>query len=125
MSHDFFSQEEVGSISPVALNAPSDKATLGARYRDDRSGLTVNARGRYVRGFPMNSGVYIGNVQTFTVGDANVAYRIPTLRQAMLSVSATNIGKKHREFVGAPEIGTLVIGQVQYTFGAPRGRGIE
>ena len=124
-SKNYFAREEVGGLAPVALNAPKNKGSLGIRFRDEPSGLSLQLRGRHVGGFPMNSGVFIGDIEGYTVADANVAYRIPSLRQAMISVSAMNIGKKHREFIGAPEIGTMVIGQVQYTFGSSRGRGIE
>jgi hypothetical protein len=48
-----------GGIADIALNAPMNKATLSANYRDPRAGLSAELRGRYVDRFPMNSGVYV------------------------------------------------------------------
>lgn len=117
VSKDFFPKSEIGGNSDLALNAPGSKGSLALRYRNQTSGLSGEIRGRYVDDFPMNSGVYIGRVESYTLADINVAYRLPFARGLMLAVNAQNIfDERHREFVGAPTIGRLVIARTQYTF---------
>jgi iron complex outermembrane receptor protein len=102
---------------PIALNAPKHKMGLGLQYRNIKKGLDAELRGRYSNGFPMNSGVYIGDVQTYMVFDANFGYNLAFLNDARLAVIVQNIlNEKHREFVGVPEIGRLVVGRLTYTF---------
>ncbi len=60
----------------------------------------------------MNSGVYIGDVKSSLVFDAYLRYELPSMvtdGTVALVVNATNMfNQKHREFVGAPEIGRLL-----------------
>lgn len=64
----------------------------------------------------MNSGAYVGPVDPYTLTDAGVAYRVAHRSDLLLTVSADNVfNVVHREFVGAPEIGRLVIAQLAYT----------
>jgi iron complex outermembrane receptor protein len=102
-------------IADIALNAPMNKATLSANYRDARRGFSAELRGRYVDRFPMNSGVFVGNVDSYALLDANVSYALPFARGAEVSLAASNVfDDRHREFVGAPELGRLVVGRVRY-----------
>jgi iron complex outermembrane receptor protein len=65
----------------------------------------------------MNSGVYVGDVDSFAVVDATVGYRLPFQPSTRISVTATNLfNNEHREFVGAPDIGRLVLFRVQHDF---------
>ena len=117
VSEDFFPKETVGGLSDVALNAPKHKGSLGVRYRDEGRGLMLGARGRHVASFPMNSGIYIGTVEGYTLFDLSVAYQLPFAREMTFSLDALNVlDESHREFVGAPELGRLVLAKVQYTF---------
>jgi outer membrane receptor for ferrienterochelin and colicins len=115
---DLWPRSEVGGVSDVALNSPSNQGSLGVRYSEGASrGLTVDVRGRYSDAFPMNSGVFVGPVESFTVVDASIAYRFPFAKRTVFSVNASNVlDKKHREVFGAPEIGRFVMTQVQVTF---------
>ena len=117
VNKNFFPRSEVGGVSDVALNAPANKATLGLTYREQPVGLTANVRGRWVEAFPMNSGEFVGNVETYKLADASVAYRFPFAQNAIVSLNVQNLfNDKHREFVGAPELGRLVMSQLQVTF---------
>lgn len=117
VNKDLFPQAEIGGVSDLTLNAPKNKASLGLRFAQEPTGLTIDLRGRWVEEFPMISGVFRGTVDSYTVADATVAYRLPFARSTTLSVDATNIfNEKHRELVGAPEIGRLVLAQLQVTF---------
>ena len=116
-SDDFFSQDEVGGLSDIALNAPKTRGTAGLRFRTDE--LTVQGRGRFAAGFPMNSGVYIGDVEAHTLFDFNVSYRVPFAANTLLTLDVQNaFNDQKQQFIGAPAIGRLVFLQAQYTFGA-------
>ncbi|MCA9738604.1 MAG: TonB-dependent receptor [Gemmatimonadota bacterium] len=122
VSKDCFDANEDGTVdcngvSDIALNAPKHKGSLGARFSDVRRGITVESRARYTAGFPVNSGVYKGNLDAYTVVDANVSYQLPWLPDATVGVTATNLfDNMHREFVGAPEIGRLILTRLQVAF---------
>jgi iron complex outermembrane receptor protein len=117
VNKNFFSREEVGGLSDVALNAPKNKATLGVAYREQPTGFTIDLRGRWSEEFPMNSGVFVGTVESYTVLDASAAYRFPFAQNTILSLNVQNVfNDRHREFVGAPELGRLLLTQLQVTF---------
>jgi iron complex outermembrane receptor protein len=103
-------------IADIALNAPINKATLAASYRNARTGLAMEVRGRYVDRFPMNSGVFVGVVDAYTLMDANVSYALPFSPGTDASLSATNLfDDKHREFIGAPEMGRMVVFRIRHS----------
>jgi len=113
---DLFPRSEVGGLADIALNAPRNKASLGLRYGSESNGLTAELRGRYVAGFPMQSGSYAGPVDAYTVADLGLAYRFQPER-LIVSLSAQNVlDHLHREFLGAPLMGRLVLLQTQVTF---------
>lgn len=117
VNKNFFPRSEVGGISDVALNAPKNKASLGAAYRQIPHGVTVDVRGRWVEGFPMNSGVFVGYIDTYRLLDATLAYRFPFAQNTVLSLNVQNVlDDKHQEFIGAPELGRFIMTQLQVTF---------
>ena len=114
---DFNDDGSCSSALDVALNAPGKKGNLAARWYDASYGLTLEGRVRYSDGFPMNSGVYIGDLDSYTVFDTNVAYRIPRMAGATVSLTVNNVfDNLHREFIGAPELGRLLMLRLQYDF---------
>jgi iron complex outermembrane receptor protein len=117
VNKNFWSQDEVGGISPIALNGPRNKASLAGNY-EDPNGFVGQLRGRYVDSFPMNSGVFIGDVKSYTIMDASVGYHLPLSRgSALLTVSAQNVfDDRTQQFIGAPAVGRLILTRVQYTF---------
>ena len=110
VSKDLF--PNLDGIGDIALNAPRHKINLGVVYKLPRMGLRLGGNVRYRGEFPMNSGVYVGNVDACTLLDLNAAYELPINlpnASATLNVSAGNVlNKKHQYFIGAPEIGRLV-----------------
>ena len=104
--------KNLAGIADIALNAPRNKFTLGASANLPEPGVRFGLRLRGRSGFPMNSGVYIGDVKSALVFDTNVRYELPSLitdGTVELVVNASNMfNQKHREFVGAPEIGRLL-----------------
>ncbi len=116
VSDDFFPRSEVGGVSDIALNSAQNKGSFSARFRDDQSGWSAEARVRGVESFPVNSGVFVGESDGYVLFDAQVAYRFAR-KKAMISVNAQNLfDRDHATFVGVPKIGRLVSSKVQYTF---------
>jgi len=115
---DFNNDGDCAGAADVALNAPTNKGTFGARYDNKGAGTVVGFRVRYSDAFPMNSGVYVGTVDSYTVMDVNLAYRVPGYKGFIMSLTLNNaFGNVHREFIGAPEIGRIGLLKVQYAFG--------
>jgi iron complex outermembrane receptor protein len=106
----------VDGVDDIALNAPGNKAGMAVQYHF-RQGLNTELRSRYVEGFPMKAGVYIGDVQTYTIFDVNLAYHLPFAKNTRVTLSGLNLfDKKHREFIGAPILGRLVLARLTQTF---------
>lgn len=107
----------VAGVDDIALNAPSNKAALNVQYRNRAKSFEAELRGRYVEGFPMKSGVYAGEVQTYFVSDVNLSYALPFSANTRATLAALNLfDNKHREFVGAPVLGRLVLAKLTQTF---------
>lgn len=114
---DFNDDGDCNASGDIALNAPQNKGSLGFRFTDLTRGVTFDARARYTDGFPMNSGVFIGDVDSYTAVDANVSYRLPWAPGATIGLTATNLfDDVHREFVGAPMVGRMLLARLQYEF---------
>ena len=114
---DFNEDGNCTSTDDIALNAPSHKGSLGLTFDDQTSGFSVQGRVRATDGFPMNSGVYIGDVGGYAVLDGGLGYRLPFQPSTHISLTANNIlNNLHREFVGAPEVGRLLLLRVRYDF---------
>ncbi len=114
---DFNDDGNCRSTEDVALNAPNHKGSVGMIYDDQVGGLSASGRVRMSGAFPMNSGVYVGDVEGFGVVDASVSYRLPFQRNATVSFTANNLlNNLHQEFVGAPELGRLLLARIKYDF---------
>lgn len=117
VNKNFWPRSEVGGISDVALNAPKSKATLGVAYREQPTGFTIDVRGRHNGAFRMNSGAFIGNIESYTLLDLSAAYRFPFASNTIFSVNVQNVfDDVHQEFIGAPAIGRLILTQLSVTF---------
>ena len=114
---DFNNDQSCSSTQDIALNAPTNKGSIGFRYADP-SGIAFGGRLRASGEFPMNSGVYLGTVHSFAVFDVNAAYRVPGYEGFIVSATVNNLlNNEHREFVGAPKMGRIALLKVQYSFG--------
>jgi hypothetical protein len=97
----------------VALNAPRHRGSLTLTLQWPSARVGVELRGRSQNAFPVISGVYQGTVPGFTELDASATWRLPWAPNVALSFAALNVfDRVHREFVGAPLIGRLVVGRV-------------
>ncbi|MFQ6046950.1 MAG: TonB-dependent receptor domain-containing protein, partial [Gemmatimonadales bacterium] len=107
----------VDGIDDIALNAPRHKGALSARYRNESRRVALEARGRYVGGFEVRSGVYRGTVKRYALIDANISFPLPLVGAGEVTASALNLfDSKHREIIGAPEIGRMLFVRLAHTF---------
>ncbi len=121
VTDDFFDSgelgEEEGSGLAVALNATQFKAKAGFSYSAPRS-FSFNASGRYVEGFPVLSGPYVGDVDSYFLLDLGAGYDLGSLTPgARVDLLVQNVlDNEHREFVGAPQLGRMALLRASYTF---------
>ena len=109
--------KNLDGIANVALNAPGNKAALAIQYRAPERGYDFELRGRYIDGFPMESGAYAGEIQTYTVFDLNFGYDFPFSKNTRFSLNVNNLfDKKHLEFIGAPILGRLIMTRLTQSF---------
>ena len=114
---DFNDDGNCTSSDDIALNAPNHKGSMGFTFDDRATGFSFGGRMRMTTAFPMNSGVYVGDVDGYSVIDASIGYRLPFQPSTHVSLTANNIlNNLHREFVGAPEIGRMLLARVRYDF---------
>ncbi len=117
VSDDLF--EKLDGIADIALNAPKHKGNVAVKYMFPNTGLRLEGSMRYHDGFPMDSGVYVGPVDSYTIFDVHSSYVLPMGGATKITFHAdvSNLAdKKYRAFVGAPEIGRLVSGGISVRF---------
>ncbi|MBI2503874.1 MAG: TonB-dependent receptor [Candidatus Latescibacteria bacterium] len=109
--------ENLDNIADVTLNSPKHKFRAGITREIPQWRLRAGAQLRYNGSYPMASGVYEGEVKSYTLLDLNLVYKLPVQRDLSLILNADNVlDKQHREFIGAPEIGRLVMAQLGVSF---------
>ncbi len=114
---DFNEDGDCTSTDDIALNAPSHKGSVGVTFDNQVSGFSAYGRVRASGGFPMNSDVYVGDIDGYGIVDAGVNYRLPFQPSTQVSLTANNLlNNLHREFVGAPAIGRMLLLRVRYDF---------
>jgi outer membrane receptor protein involved in Fe transport len=114
----------------VTLNAPKTKGSTSLRYRSEASGISGEARVRYNEGFPAISGVYEGTaclegapssalpcVESATLVDLNLEYRLPTFAGASVALSVQNLlDEDYVSFPGVPAVGRMALLRLKYSF---------
>ena len=113
VSKDLFETD----LREIALNAPANKFGVNVQYINTNLGLGAGARMNFVAGFPVNSGVYIGEIESYSTIDLNVGYDIPFATRPRLSLTVQNLlGTEYQPFIGAPMIGRLSLVRLTQTF---------
>jgi iron complex outermembrane receptor protein len=70
-----------------------------------------------VEGFPVATGPYVGEVESYFLLDARVGYKVQAVPGLRVDITGKNIlNNEHREFAGAPELGAAVFARMQYSF---------
>lgn len=100
----------------VPLNAPTFKGSATARYRNEGAGLSAAVRARFVDGFPVASGVYRGEVESYTVFDVNFGYAIPGTDGLRAQLDIQNLfDDGYQSFPGTPELGRFTMLRLLWT----------
>lgn len=126
VNKNFF--ENLDSVADLALNAPKFKYAFGVNYHNNSLGFNAEAKLRHIDSFRVNSGAYIGSIPSYSIVDLTVGYQLPFLDGASFILSATNLLtfvdggndnpfiQRHAEVIGAPAIGSMIIGKLSYNF---------
>jgi len=114
VSDDFW--PNLADVDDVALNAPQHKFKVGTAYDLSSMGLRVGANVRHNGSFPMKSGVYIGDVDSYTILDLQAKYALPYDGLNLLINVDNALDNSYRAFIGAPEVGRLVYAQLGLDF---------
>ena len=115
VSKDLF--ENVDGLGDIALNAPKNKFGASVQYLNADLGLGVGLRTRFVAGFPVRSGVYVGDLESYYTIDLNAGYDLPIGPRPRLSLTVQNLlNRKHQQFIGSPELGRLSMVRLTQTF---------
>lgn len=110
VSDDYFDSPD----PDVALNAPSFKVRSGVDYGLP-AGFSVGTSAHYVDSFPVRAGPYVGTVDAYALLDVRAAYNVPSVPGLSLTITGKNVlDDDHREFVGAPAIGRMVMARITY-----------
>jgi len=113
VSKDLFETD----LRNIALNAPKNKFGANVQYLNTNLGVGAGVRVNFVAGFPVNSGVYIGEVESYYTIDLSAGYDIPFGPSPRLSLTIQNVlNNMYQPFIGAPEIGRLSLVRLTQTF---------
>jgi iron complex outermembrane receptor protein len=100
--------EADGEVIP--LNAPKWKSSFTGRYRNEGSGMSAALRARFVDGFPVASGVYVGEVESYVVFDVNFGYAIPGAENLRAQLDIQNVfDDSYQSFPGTPSLGRFTM----------------
>ncbi len=114
---DFNDDGHCPGSDDLTLNAPSHKGSIAAAFNDRAAGFFLNGRWRFADAFAMASGVFAGMVDAYHVLDVSAGYQLPFQTNARVELTVYNLlNNRHREFVGAPELGRLALVRVRYDF---------
>ena len=118
VSDDFFDEDELEAPgNQLALNAPQHKIKGGVNYARS-GGATASVSARWVDGFPVLSGPYVGTVSSYFLVDVGAGYDLakwlPGLRVDLLIQNV--LDNRHREFIGAPQLGRFTTIRATYRF---------
>ena len=109
--------EALDGIADISLNAPKQKFKLSTSYRMPDWNLRVRGSVRYNGSFRQDSGVFVGDVDPYTLVDLNAAYDLPFGENLSLMLNVDNVlNSSYRSWAGAPEIGRLAYLQLGVNF---------
>jgi outer membrane receptor for ferrienterochelin and colicins len=127
VNKDFFSKTEVNGPTDIALNASKSKGSFTLGYHDDPHGWSLEGRVRALKGFPVNSGVYVSATDATGALIPTDSYGVFDLQgtwkpsigagNMLFSASLQNVLNRHyATFVGVPNLGRMLLTKLTYTF---------
>ena len=117
LDYNFINEDEFESDGfTVALNSPRHRAGFGVNYRSTKTGLGGGLKVRVQNSFPVESGVYVGEVESFGLLDLNLGYALPFSPNTIVSMTMQNVlNNVRQEFVGSPHMGRFTLFQISHT----------
>lgn len=116
ISKNYF--HNVDGVSDLSVNAPRHKFGATLNYQSARRTISSLLNLRWVDGFPVRSGVYLGDVKRYMEVNLDLGYRFRS--STTITVSVQNVfDQRHAEFVGAPELGRLAEARLTQEFLGP------
>jgi iron complex outermembrane receptor protein len=116
VNKNLFPRSEVGGVQDISLNAPANKHSVTLNYRDEGLGWGAELRERHVDAFEALAFIS-AHIKQYTLMDAGVNYRPPSMRNLLIAVNGTNLfNKRHQEFAQGGLIGRLIITRLQVSF---------
>jgi len=104
-------------VGEQIFSVPRNKGAVGLAYRNPVNGLDARIQGRAIGSFPVQSGVLAGNIESYTVLDVGLGYRLSWSPETRVSIDALNVlDNRHQEWPGAPDLGRLVVTRLQVNF---------
>jgi len=101
----------------LLFNVPRNKAALGARFRDDNRGFSVDLRGRTLGSFSVNTPAYVGVVDSYSAVDLSLAVRLPRNTHSTVIFDVSNLfNDVHQEFIGSAKLGRFFVTRVNARF---------
>jgi iron complex outermembrane receptor protein len=127
VNKDLFTAAEINGPTDIALNGSKNRGSATVRLRNDPKGWATELRFRAVKGFPVNSGVYVSPQRTDGSFVPTDSYGIFDLqgsirprfgaRNMIITASINNVlGHSYATFVGVPKLGRTVLTKISYTF---------
>jgi iron complex outermembrane receptor protein len=116
VNKNIFPRSEVGGVQDISLNAPANKHSITVNYRDEGNGWGAEVRERHVDAFEALAFIS-AHIKQYTLFDAGINYRPPSMRNVLIAVNGTNLAnKRHQEFAQGGLIGRLIITWLQVSF---------
>jgi len=110
----------------IFLNSPQNKYMVGLGYDNRNLGLDITTRFRYVKGFPISSGIYstlnsttgeYERIDSYSSLDINAGYDLKNIPGLRVSMMVTNLLNSDQvQFAGTPAIQRMGIFTVGYSF---------
>ena len=117
LSDNYFDASEVGDYHgddvELSMNSPRFKLKLGGEYRSANQ-WSANLSGRYIDGFKVLSGPYVGDVDSYFVLDLGGGYTFSNSGVRVDLAISNLLDSSHREFVGSPKLGRVGIARLTY-----------
>jgi outer membrane receptor for ferrienterochelin and colicins len=110
----------------IFLNAPQNKYMIGLGYDNRDLGFDITTRFRYVKGFPISSGIYstlntntgvYERLDDYSSLDLNAGYNVQSIPGLRVSMMVTNLLNSDQvQFAGTPAIQRMGLFTVGYSF---------
>ena len=97
------------------INAPRHKAGLKINYKPRKHPFDLTINARYVDGFKWSSGIYYGNIKTYSILDLHLGYEITNNLKVNFTINNV-LNNYHTEIIGGPRLGRVFLIRLNTNF---------